>query len=277
MNVDWFRRLFFGFAVGVASVTPGLSGGVIAAAAGLYEPAIRAVTGLRWEFRKGVAFLLPLALGAGASILLFSHLMKALIEWAPHGVMYAFLGFVAGSAPSLLREANRDGIRKSCFAAFALAFALVLVSGWTLAQTAALGDEPELSVCQTLLGGGVLALGTVIPGISSSFLLMSMGIYEPLISALADFNLPVLAVFGAGFVVTGLAIIKVVELLFRRFRGCCYYAVMGFLLGSMVAAFPGFRSGFGLLADLAVFGIAAAVSLAAMRPKAARFPERARV
>ncbi len=259
---DFVKKLVFGLVIGIACITPGLSGGVLAAAAGLYEPALRAIVRLRKEFKKGVLYLLPLGLGGGAGVLLFSRAMKGLMDNAQFGVLYVFLGLVAGSIPSLFGEAHEKGFRKQYLLAAFLPFVAVLLLERSFPGVHGAG---EMGWPFIILYGGVLAIGTVIPGISSSFILMNLGVYESLLDAIVAFDLRVMALLGIGAVVTGLLIIKVVEYFFRRFRGFSYYAVIGFLLGSMAMVFPGLRTGWGLVLDLFLFFASTALSWWVMR------------
>jgi len=265
--VDFIKKILIGFVVGIACITPGLSAGVIAAAAGLYEPAIHAIVSIRKEFKKSVIYLMPLGIGAVIGILLFSKVMKELMINAEFIVLYIFLGLVAGSIPSLVKEANSNGFRKKYLWALAIAFVFVLCVErnvtWLPNQT----NEAQINLVTTVLCGAVLAFGTIVPGISSSFILMRLGMYETLLAALADINIKILAMAGIGFVVTALAIIKLVDILFSKFRGFAYYAVMGFLIGSMVMIFPGFRTGFDLVIDIFLFLASAGVSFITMRLK----------
>ncbi|HHV98774.1 MAG TPA: DUF368 domain-containing protein [Clostridiaceae bacterium] len=265
--VDFIKKILFGFVVGVACITPGLSAGVIAAAAGLYEPIVHAIVNVRKEFRKSVVYLLPLGIGAVLGILLFSKVMKQLMMNAEFIVLYIFLGLVAGSIPSLVKEANSSGFRKKYLWATVFAFAFVICFErnvtWVPDQT----NAAEVNMVTAIISGAILAFGTIVPGISSSFILMRFGMYEIVLSALADINIKILAMTGIGFVVTALAIIKLVDILFSKFRGYAYYAVMGFLVGSMVMIFPGFRTGLDLAIDIFLFVISAAISFITMRLK----------
>jgi putative membrane protein len=94
---------------------------------------------------------------------------------------------------------------------------------------------------------------------------MYLGVYEPLITAIANVQLDVVMLLVVGFGLTALVIVKLIEALFRRFRGVAYYAVIGFLVGSMVMVFPGFRSGALLAMDLVLFAVSAVISYMGMR------------
>ena len=109
---DFIKKLLLGLALGIASITPGISAGVIAAAAGIYEPAVRALVNFRKEYRQSFRFLFPLGLGVAAGILLFSRVWQQLMFTAEFRVLYVFLGLVAGSIPALFKEANCHGFRR---------------------------------------------------------------------------------------------------------------------------------------------------------------------
>lgn len=264
---DLFKRFFLGLAIGVAAITPGLSAGVITAAAGLYEPVVHALVQFPKEYRKSIGFLLPLGLGAGSGVILFSRVMERLMLTAKFQVIYVFLGLVAGSIPALFKEANQQGFRKNFLWASAIAFGLVLGTGRLLAWFPQHTAARELAAATAFLGGAVLAFGTIIPGISSSLILMYLGLYEKLLAAFTGLDLPVLIIMAAGFGLTALFLLKLVDLLFRRYRGFAYYGVIGFLFSSMVMIFPGFRGGLLLLLDGLLLLASAALSFGLMRLK----------
>ena len=262
---DFIKKLLLGLALGIASITPGISAGVIAAAVGLYEPAVRALVNFRKEYRQSFRFLFPLGLGVAAGILLFSRVWQQLMFTAEFRVLYVFLGLVAGSIPALFKEANCHGFRKRYLGSTLVALAIILFTGRLMAWFPQFSGRVELDVATVLLSGAVLAFGSIIPGISSSLILMFLGIYEKLLAAFIQFDLGTLAGVAVGFVLAALPLLKLVDLLFRKYRGFAYYGVIGILFGSMVMVFPGFRTGITLIMDLLFFLAAAVLSWASMR------------
>ncbi len=265
---DPVKRAMLGFIIGIASVTPGLSGGVIAAAVGLYEPAVRAFVRLPRAFIENFLFLLPLGLGLGLGVLLSSRVMEILFVRWEFLVLYIFLGLVIGSVPSLLREANREGFHWKYLVVAGITLATVILLDHLAAGAPDVGGEAGLTVVGLLIYGGILAIGTIIPGISSSFILMYLGVYTDILSAIAGIDIPVLFWLALGYAAAALLLIKAVEFLFRRFHGYAYYAVLGFLVGTMLMVFPGFRGGFAMAADLALLISSAALTLVMMRKRA---------
>jgi putative membrane protein len=252
----FFRRVLLGLIVSVAFITPGLSGGVIAAAIGLYEPMLHAITHLHRQFRRSFIFLCPLGVGAVIGILSFGNLMRYLMAVAPTTVIFAFVGLVAGSMPTLIGEANAGGFRRGYLLISAAAFALILFIESMMVRVLP-PTGMELDTIGSLISGAVIAVGTVIPGVSSSFLLMQLGVYERLLEVLTGFNIPIIALMGVGGAVTALALVFGADRLFKRFRGPAYYAVIGFLMGSVVAVFPGFAQGWKLALDVFLFALSA--------------------
>ena len=99
--------------------------------------------------------------------------------------------------------------------------------------------------------GLVEGVGTVVPGLSTSFILINLGWYQAYLDALAHPQAGLLALVALGFAASALVSMKAVQWLFDHARGYTCYAVLGFLLVSVALVFPGFGSGWTLWAQLA--------------------------
>jgi putative membrane protein len=266
--MGWLYNWLLGLVIGIASITPGLSGGALMAALGLYQPVISAVSRLFADWRRNLRFLLPLGLGAVTGVVAFSNLMAWLIHQYPGQVRWLFLGLVAGSLPALIRTANTQGWnwRLPLFSLITMAALPAASLLGDLLPGISLSAAPDL--LQYILFGLVIALGTIVPGISSSFLLMSLGAYDDLLQALAELNLAALLPLGIGFGAGGLLLVRLVENLFRRFHAQSYYSVLGFLLGSALLILPPLRDIGGILVDasLVVLGILLTQALLRLKP-----------
>ncbi len=227
------RRFLSGLVIGAGAVTPGVSGGVIAVTLGLYERTIEAVSTFFKSPKKNFHFLLPLAVGGGLGVLLVSNVVNFLMSQWRVPVLLLFVGVVAGGVPSVLREGNRKGFRPRYLWALAGGAGLLGLFAW-LEPLLGLpgGADATVTWAECLICGALLAFGTLIPGVSTSFLLMLFGWYEPFVRALAELHLPVLLPAAAGAVITGLALIKLVHWVFSHVRAYGYYAVTGFTAAS---------------------------------------------
>ncbi|MBT9133765.1 MAG: hypothetical protein DDT39_00246 [Firmicutes bacterium] len=245
------RDIILGLVIGIAGITPGLSGGALAAAMGIYEPIIRALSSLARNFRQSALFLLPLACGGLVGVLAFSRVMEWLMLVAPSQVKLLFLGLVAGSLPALLREANSTGFRLRYLLASLLALVIMYQGAELLAWPRALNGN--FTFLHYAYFGFIYAIGSIIPGISSSFVLIHIGAYDDLLRAIATAYAPVLIPAALGFGLGALLLVRVVEKFFSRYHGLAYYSIVGFLLGSALLIWPDFSLGWMLVLDAAVF------------------------
>ena len=254
------REIVLGVVIGVAGITPGLSGGALAAAMGIYEPIIRALSSLSRTFRKSALFLLPLACGGLVGVLAFSRVMEWLMLAYPSQVQLLFLGLVAGSLPALIREANSTGFRLRYVLATITALTLMYRGAELLAWPRV--TDGTFSALHYAYFGFIYAIGSIIPGISSSFVLIHIGSYDDLLRAIATANAPILIPAALGFGLGIVLLVRVVEQVFARYHGLAYYSILGFLLGSALLIWPDLTLSWMLLVDVAVF--VAGIILSAM-------------
>ena len=246
---SFWRNALAGLLIGIGCVLPGVSGGVMAVSFGLYRPMLDAVLGIFHDTRRKLLFLAPLALG-GAAGLLGARCLGTAMRLYEKPMLCLFTGFILGGVPDLLAEAEAGGrFRRRWLGALAGGVLLALPMALLRAQ----GVERALSLTplQALAVGLAEGVGTVVPGLSTSFLLMNLGWYQAYLEALAHPQAGVLGLVALGFAASALASMKAVQWLFDHARGYAYYAVLGFLLVSVALVFPGFGSGWTLWMQLA--------------------------
>ena len=232
----FFYRLFSGLIIGIGTIIPGVSGGVLAIILGLYQPLIETAAHPLTNWRKNLGVILPVGIGVGCSVLVLSNLLDYLFIHYPIPLLYLFVGLVLGSVPSVIRIANQHGFR--------LSYAVPLTAGFFLMYW--IGHLPQMeglvlteSWLSSLWYGILVAVGTVVPGLSSSFLLMAFGVYHELLAAVARLDfitlLPVLLSFVPGVWLCS----KGISWLFKHVYGWTYYGIIGILLASLLVVFPG--------------------------------------
>lgn len=232
-------RFIAGIVIGIGGILPGVSGGIMAVAMGLYMPMLDAVYGFFKSPKKNFLFLLPLALGGAAGLIATSQLLGIMMDNYRTFVMYLFLGLVAGGIPTLYKEGTKTSGFSPRYLIATLAGALVMLA-LSLADHLQGGIDLSLNGWTAAMCGGIIALGVVIPGMSTSFVLMYLGLFDEMLACFNSFNIPMLLCTGAGMVVVALATIKLVKTMFDRFPSYAYFAVMGFLCTCLVMMFPGF-------------------------------------
>ncbi|MDR1568866.1 MAG: DUF368 domain-containing protein [Oscillospiraceae bacterium] len=239
----WLRQALAGFILGIACVLPGISGGVLAMSMELYQPILSALSNFGKDVRGNARFLAPLAIGGGVGILLTARALSALVARAETEITVLFIGLVLGGLPGLWKQAakaSRGGAARAwagralLFAAgFAFTFAFGLLETVFKVEGATRAFDGVLAI----ISGGVYAFATVIPGISSSFLLLFLGVYQPMMDAIANLRIRPLLFALSGGIVVAAVLVKAAEWLFRRFSNQCTFVVMGFVLGSVWLVF----------------------------------------
>lgn len=227
--------------MGLANLVPGISGGTMILAIGLYDRFIGAVadvTRLRFE-RQTLIFLGILALGLGGSILSFSGAAVALVtdhRWVAYSL---FVGLTLGGVPMLARLARP--CRPGVVVAVAAGVGVMAAVAWKLSGTHIPENMPVLA-----LVGALAASSMILPGISGSYVLLILGVYDLVIGSLSigalreDFGHTVRVI---GPVVVGAALgigllSNVLKWFLTRHSAVCHGALLGLLLGSVLGLWP---------------------------------------
>lgn len=233
--------IFKGAIIGFGGILPGASGGILAVATGIYEKILDAIANFFKDTKKSLSFLIPLLIGSLIGLLPMSFLLEWLLSKYEVSLTYLLMGLVLGGVPSFLKQANEGNAFKPKYligTLFGIAFAVGL---FFLERTLGTGEALPFNFFTAMFCGGVIATGVIIPGISSSFLLMFVGLYEPLLSSLNSFDIPMLAsALLGGLIVAALLFIFVRKMLLK-YRCATYYTSFGLLLGTVVLIFPGFE------------------------------------
>lgn len=257
-----------GFCMGAANVVPGVSGGTIALISGIYEDLIEALNSIMspgpwksllkgefksfWKEVRG-SFLLWLGLGVILSIFSLAKLVEYELSCHPVQIWALFFGLILASAFFMLRD----------------------IKGWRPADivTAAAGAASGLLLCtlspSTTPDGlwfificGAIAICTMIlPGISGSFILVILGKYDFIMSAVSEMNLAVLTAFALGCAAGILAFAKFLHWLLARCERQTMLVLVGFVIGSLVKVWPWYDMESVANAQLLREGVAAPVNL----------------
>jgi len=240
-TLEFIKKFLSGAIIGIGAIIPGVSGGVLAVSMGLYEKMLDAISNFFRSPRENIIFMFPIGLGAVFCI----YGLSGVVAWSMQNygsqVLFLFIGLVMGSIPSLVKKANDHGFkaRYLCMAALGLVLILSLEYMELIAPTIKTGGE--LDFYTSMVCGAVLSVGTIVPGISTSFILIYLGTYEIIMQSIHTLNITALIPLGIGFAATSVVIVKIVNYLFKNFHAYSYYAVLGLLIGSIVLILPDVR------------------------------------
>lgn len=232
-----------GILVGGTMLVPGVSGGSMAMILGIYDRLVSSVSSFRKEKRKNALFLTLFSLGGLLGMLLLARPILWLIEQYPMPMMYFFLGAVAGGVPLILRQAD---VRKISWTALVyVAVGLLAVCLFALLPSGDFQPSMEagpMSFFLLMLSGFIAAVALVLPGISVSYLLLLMGLYDETMRAIGELYLPFLIPLGMGLLLGIVLTTKLLERAMSKYPQPTYLIILGFVLGSMAEVFPGLPS-----------------------------------
>lgn len=270
--IDWVIRFLEGILVGIGFITPGLSGGVLAVVFGIYEPLMRFLGNLRDKFFKNVVYFLPVGLGGVIGVVAFSAVVDFAFSNYPAQFTWLFIGFIAGTFPSLFKTSGKQG-RKSWHWIL-----LVLVAVGTLFLMRWLDDfqgvQLSPSFTNWLMSGALIGLGVVVPGMSPSNFLIYLGLYQLMAAGIRGLDLGVILPLFLGGLVCVLSLARLIAWLFKKYYTLLYHLILGIVVGSTIVIIPEGVRGWGLAVSAGIFLAGAAVSygLAKLDEKYAREP-----
>ena len=233
------KQFLAGMMLGIGGILPGLSGSALAVVFGIYEELLNTIATLFKDFKRKLLYLLPIGIGAFVGFYGISLLLNSAFARFETELLFLFCGLMAGSMPSLLRQARasvKEWSPKYYIAAvlgLGVSMLLFLVSG----QEGAAAQD-GITDLSCMAAGAILTAGTLLPGMSTSFILIRLGWYEPLMSAVASVQLVPLLWCAAGCIVCGLTLLWGIRWLIRKIPGWVYHAVAGVVFGTAITSLP---------------------------------------
>ena len=247
---SWFKSAFTGLLLGLAVILPGISGSTIAILFKLYDKLLFAVSNIIKKFKKSIIFLLPIALGAILGFVVGFFVVQSVIEDYTFIVVCIFGGLMLGAAPEIYQVIKKEKVTP-------LRISLLLIGlAFPVCLSAIFANIPELDISSTfevfpwwihivaLLIGAVISLTQIIPGLSATVLLMSIGFFKPMMGAV---HLDVLLnepewilfffLFVVGFALGFFLLSKLMSYFFKKYHTNMYFLITGLTFGSVISVF----------------------------------------
>lgn len=241
--MEW-RNLYRGLCMGISDLVPGVSGGTIAVLLGFYHQLIDSINRLfSREWKKQLAFLIPLGIGMGAAIFSFSHLMDWLLTHHKQPTHFFFIGLIIGILPYLFRESDAKHTFK-WYHYVLLIIGIILISLLPLnPDEGAIIEHKTLSIYLLLFFSGFIASAAMIlPGISGSLVLVVIGVYQTVIHALTTLDFKVIIVVGIGIFLGIITMSKIIHYFLEHYRIATFALIIGLVIGSIYVIFPGWMT-----------------------------------
>lgn len=221
-------NFFKGIIAGIGGIAPGLSGSVLLVILGLYQKTVTAIGTLFKDFKNNVKFLVPIFLGFGVGVLLFSKVIDFFLNNFEMYTRFTFLGLVIGTIPLFYREVKKEGFNPKYYIAIVIAAIVGLLVFFFNKSLFPTITDPNLF--QSVILGVAVAGSSIVPGVDSAVILSSLGLYELYVGSLASFNLQILIPAGFGLVIGAFVISFIINKLIKRFYTMTFSIIFGLFL-----------------------------------------------
>lgn len=235
-RIRWLRDLLCGVLIGAGAILPGVSGGVLAVVFGIYAPFMELLTHPRTALPKYWRWLPPLAIGWCVGFLGIAKGIAAALALSEAVTTWLFIGLIVGTLPSLIREAGKKGRGRSAWASLLLCAAVAFAALYGVRCCVHAEVTPNFwwyNFCGVLWG-----MGVVVPGFTSSSVMMALGLYQPMLDGLANLDLQVLSACLPGMGLTILLLARAVSWVLRRRYAVAFHGILGFVIASTAAILP---------------------------------------
>lgn len=236
--------LLKGIAMGAADVVPGVSGGTIAFITGIYEELLATIAGINlttfktlktdgvkgfWKAING-NFLLPLIFGIAISIISLAHAVTYALENHPLLVWGFFFGLVVASTIVVGKTIKKWN--------FKLFVSLILGAAFAFWITTLNPGEGSSQSWYIFVSGVLAICAMILPGISGAFILLLLGSYNTILTAIKSLDVTTAAIFAIGCVTGLLSISKLLSWAFKHYHNLMISVLTGFLIGSLNKLWP---------------------------------------
>lgn len=245
-----------GFIIGASMLIPGVSGGTMAIILGIYDELIHAVSTLSKNFKENALLLVQFVAAALVGIILLSGPMLSAVTRYEKPMMFLFLGAILGSIPPLYRKVKVDRIKAVNIVVALLGAFIAVMTNYLPADMVRMGEGFNLAnFIMLIVAGVIIAVALVLPGISASYILLMMGMYDMTLRAIKEMQYQFLIPLAIGVIAGTLLTAGVLERQMQRHPQFTYMLIIGFMLGSIVAVFPGVPKGLEILLCLVTFTV----------------------
>ncbi len=229
-------RVVQGIIIGAGAILPGISGGVLAVVFGIYRPMMEVLTHPKSALAHHLPLLLPVGVGWAVGFLGGGGVILALFDQSETVATCLFIGLILGTLPDLWHEAGAQGRSSGSYLSMLVSFAAL----FSVLLTVRLGSFSEMRTdfWGFLFCGVLWGLSFIIPGMTSSSILMAVGLLTPLVDGITRFDPAVLLPWAIGMGGVAALFARIVSTLFDRRYSLAYHAVIGIVLASTLIIIP---------------------------------------
>ena len=240
--MNFIANIFKGILIGAGAILPGISSGVLCVVFGIYEKLLNSILNFFKDIKNNFKFLFPIAFGGFIGVLIFSKLLNFLLFAFPMQTKSIFIGLIVGCIPSLIKDINRRQIFKFRYIFYLLLALFLGIITVFLEKSALISITSNVSFLYLVCCGFLMSIGIVVPGVSSTIILMLLGVYSIYLDAVSSLYFPVLIPIIIGLVFGCFIFMILTRFLLKNFYPETFYSIIGFTLGSILVLLPSVNS-----------------------------------
>lgn len=227
-----------GVLIGAGCILPGISSGVLCVIFGIYDKLLNSILNFFKDIKSNSKFLAPIGLGGITGVFLFSKILKYVLNRFPVHTKSLFIGLILGGIVLIFKEVSSKQ-------KFKLKDLICIITTLTLGifmvyleKNMSIAKIESVNYIYLIFSGFLMSIGIVVPGVSSTIILMLLGCYSIYLSSISSLYLPVLIPIGIGLIIGSLIFIKIIKILLDRYYTKTMYSIIGFTIGSILVLFP---------------------------------------
>jgi len=225
-----------GAIIGAGAILPGISGGVLCVAFGIYQPMMAILAKPFKNIPRYWRMFIPILIGWIAGFIGLAKVIADLLTANSLLITSLFIGLIVGTFPSLFREGGKNGRTKGMWAALVISTVALLALFLVLKFSTQTTVTPSFG--WYVFCGALWGISLIVPGMSSSSILLLLGLYQPMSAGIATLDIAVLGPFAIGIIGTVVLLARVVNNLFDKHYGIAFYCVIGFVIASTIPITP---------------------------------------
>ncbi len=235
-TIEHIKRFFVGIIVGIASMLPGVSGGVIAVCFGIYERLVSDLADLRHRIKTDFYFLLIIGLGILVGMFLIAFGLEYLMDTYMVIALFFFVGLIVGQMPELwkITKPKTEKLDSYNILAAVIGFLIMIaILFMGVANDVVLGHDVA-SYLSLIFVGVIIAVSKLAPGISGSTIILALGLYHPLMKAITDLDWALIIPLMFGLIIGLLAFAKFINYALNSHKTSTYCMIIGLTVGSIL-------------------------------------------
>lgn len=229
-------RLFQGLLIGISGVLPGISGGVLCVVFGVYKPVMEVFSSPFKKLKEHWRLLLPIALGSAVGFVLLVYGVSSMLKSNEALATCVFAGLILGTLPSLIRTAGKEKRTASSYTAFFLSFTVFFALFMFLQHGMGISITP--SFFWYVFAGAIWGISIVLPGLSSSAILLFLDLFEPIVSGAKHLDFGVLIPLAVGGIGAIVLFAKLINLLYEKHFSVMSHIIIGIVVATTIPLIP---------------------------------------